>query len=151
MSEIAVYRQLRSETPLRRGTIRLVLPFTKSNRIALIGLGIATAGVILYTQLDRIVDLRLDDVVVEGAALGSLVATIGGMLTATVGCVTWARRASSGHVVSAAVLTCSAIFFVVTFGNINIHGPSAILMFVVLFGGLDAVVLFLTLGLRSKG
>jgi hypothetical protein len=122
-----------------------VLPFTKSNRVALIGLGIAAAGVILYTQLERVDGWRLGDVAAEGA----LVATIGGMLATTVGCVIWARRASSGDVVSAAVLICAAIFLAVTFGSFNVHGPSAILMFVVLLGGLDAIVLFLMLGLRA--
>ena len=73
-----------------------------------------------------------------------------GSLTAVVGSVIWARRASTSQVVWAAVLICTATVLVVSLVNVNIHGPSGILIFVVPFSVLDAIVLLLTLGLRRK-
>ena len=125
-----------------------MLRFTKSNWIALTGIAVAAVGIVLYTQLDRIADLRVSPAVLNSAALGSVAATVGGLLTVIVGSVIWARRASDAQVMSAAVLIGAAIVFLVTLVNVNIHGPSAILMFVEVFGVVDAVWLFLILGRR---
>ena len=125
-----------------------MLPFTKSNWVALTGLVVAAAGIVLYTQLDRVGDLGVSFAVLDGVALGSIVTTLCGLLTATVGSVIWARRVSTNHILSASVLICAAVVLVVSLVNVNIHNPSAILIFVIPFGVLDAGLLFLIVGLR---
>jgi hypothetical protein len=127
-----------------------MVPPTKSNWIAPTGLAIASVGVVLFMQLGRIVDLRLDLIVLNVTVLGIFAATIGGLLTATIGCVIWARRATPSQVVWAAVLICIVVLLVGFLGNINVHGPGFILIFVVGFGLLDAVLLFAELGFRPK-
>jgi hypothetical protein len=127
-----------------------MVPPTKSNWIAPTGLAIASVGVVLFMQLGRIVDLRLDLIVLNVTVLGSFVATIGGLLTATMGCVTWSRGATTRQLIWAAVSTCIVVFLVGFFGNINVHGSGFILIFVVGFGMLDAALLFTELGSRFK-
>ena len=99
----------------------------------------ASAGIVLYTQLDRIAGLRGSPAILDTAALGSMVATAGGLLTAIIGSVVWARRAPNAQVISVAVSIGAAIFYLAALVDINIHAPSAILMFVGVFGAVDAV------------
>lgn len=48
-----------------------MLALSSAKLTALIGYALAGSGMILYTQLDRIVDLRMGDLVLNAAALGS--------------------------------------------------------------------------------
>jgi hypothetical protein len=48
-----------------------MLAFSKAKRTAVTGYAFAAAGIILYAQLDRIVDLRMGDDVLNGAVVGA--------------------------------------------------------------------------------
>lgn len=106
---------------------------------------------ILFTQLDRFAGVSRSFDLLDIAAVGGMAATLLGLLTAVVGSVIWARRASTSQVVTAAVLIFTATVLIVSLVAVNIHGPSAILVFVVPFSVLDAILLLLTLGLRRGG
>jgi hypothetical protein len=113
-----------------------MLPFTRANWIALTGFTLAAAGLTLYTQLGRV---GLD--VLNVAALGSAAAIFGGFLTALVGSVIWARRTSIRWPIRVGAAIGIGSFLLSILLRSNIHGPSGILLFVVLFSVLDVVLL----------
>jgi hypothetical protein len=114
----------------------------RSGLVGLIGGCVAAMGVILFTQLGRLVDLRVNDMVFNGAVLASFVASLGGSLTALVDSVIWARRAVTQYVLRAAVSIGAATLLVGLLVNVNIHGPSAILILLIPLAVLDALLLF---------
>lgn len=101
--------------------------------MAVIGYALAAAGIALYTQLDRIGDLRMGANALNVVALSSIAATFGGFLTAIVGSVIWARRSSKHQPLKIAFLVGVGSFFLLLLVDVNIHGPSAIVMFLVPF------------------
>ena len=107
----------------------------------LAGSSVAAAGVVLYTQLGALVNLRLSSAVVDAAVMTSFGATVGGSLAALVASVVWARKALAGRVLAAAIFVGAAGLLVATLGNINVHGPSAILLFVLPFSVVDSALL----------
>jgi hypothetical protein len=62
-----------------------MLVFSRAKWTALTGYAFAATGTILYTQLDRVADLRMGHNVLNAAVVGSIAATFGGFVTATVG------------------------------------------------------------------
>ena len=110
-----------------------MLPESKAKRMAIVGYALASAGIVLYTQLDRVTDWRIGVNVLNAAALCSMAATFGGFLTAIVGSVIWARRSSKHQPLKVAFLVGVGSFFLLLLVDVNIHGPSAILMFLVPF------------------
>ncbi len=123
-----------------------MLPLTKSNSVLLTGLGVAAAGVIVYTQLWRLVDLKVSPAVLNGVALGGLTATLGGLSTMLVGSAMLARKVSTRQVVSVVVSIGAAVGLLALFGQaINVHRPSGILIFVAMFAVVDG---FLLLAIR---
>ena len=108
----------------------------------LAGSSVAAAGVVLYTQLGTLVDIRVGPAVLDAAVMASFVATLGGSLAALVASVMWARKALGRHVLAVAIVAGAAGLLVGALGNINVHGPSAILLFVLPFAVVDAVLLF---------
>ena len=68
--------------------------------------------------------------VLNGTALLSTAATLGGLLTALIGAVIWARRAPSPDVLWAVASISLLIVVLAAFVKINVHGPTAIFMFV---------------------
>ena len=99
--------------------------------MAVIGYALAAAGIVLYTQLDRIVELRMGENVLGVAVLGSMAATFGGFLTAIVGSAIWARRVPTRQPLKVDVLIGIASFLLCLAIGVNIHGASAMLMFLV--------------------
>jgi hypothetical protein len=67
-----------------------MVAFNRAKWTALTGYAFAAAGIVLYTQLDRIVDLKIGKNVLDAAAVSSMAATFGGFVTATVGSAIWA-------------------------------------------------------------
>lgn len=106
-----------------------MLTQSKAKRIAIVGYALAAVGIVLYTQLDRISDLRMGDV----ADVGSMAATFGGFLTAIVGSAIWARRSPSRQPLKIAVSIGVGTFLLCLAVDVNVHGPSALLMFLVPF------------------
>ena len=112
-----------------RSTISRMLAFSKAKWTALTGYAFAAAGIIVYTQLDRIADLRMGGNILNAAIVGSMAATFGGFVTATVGSAIWARRHLTHQPlkIAASVGAGSLLFSLIV--GVNVHGPSAILMF----------------------
>jgi uncharacterized membrane protein YesL len=107
-----------------------MLTQSRAKRIAIIGYALAAVGIVLYTQLDRIVDMRMEDVL-GVAVVSSMAATFGGFLIAIVGSVTWARRSATRQPLKIAVLIGVASLWLCLAVDVNVHGPSALLMFLV--------------------
>ena len=104
--------------------------------MAVIGFALAAPGLTLYTQLGRV---GLD--LINIAALGNAAATIGGFLVALVGSVIWARRTSIRRPITVGALIGIASLLLSLVLKSNIHGPSGILLFVVLFSVVDVATL----------
>lgn len=116
-----------------------MLAESKAKRMAIAGYALAGAGIVLYTQLGRIGDLRMGVNVLNVVALSSIAATFGGFLTAIVGSVIWARRSSKHQPLKIAFLVGVGSFFLLLLVDVNIHGPSAILMFLMPFSAVNVL------------
>jgi hypothetical protein len=120
---------------------------SRENRIAVAGNGLAGAGVVVFTQLDVIENWRFGSEVLGIAVLGSLAAILVGFVIACVGSVTWSKRTRTYKPLKIAVLIAVATFLLTRVININVHGPSGILMFVVLLSVINVFALALASGL----
>jgi hypothetical protein len=97
----------------------------------LVGISLAVLGMILFSQLGRIVNLRVSNTLLNTAAILSFSMTLLGLLGTLIGGVAWARRAPTVQVLwSAAAAGVTAILLAI-FGDINVHESTFILMFVV--------------------
>jgi hypothetical protein len=123
-----------------------MLAFTRAKWAALSGYAIAAAGIILYTQLDRIVDLKMGGSVLNVAAAGSMAATFGGFVTATIGSAIWARRNLTREPLKIAASIAVGSLFLSLIVGVNVHGPSAILMLLVLFSVVNVLALLVSGG-----
>jgi hypothetical protein len=104
-----------------------------AKRVAIGGYALAAAGIVLYTQLDRIVDLRMGEGALGGAVLSSMAATFLGFVAAVVGSAIWARRSATRQPLKVAVLIGVGSLLLCLSVGVNLHGPSALLMFLVPF------------------
>jgi uncharacterized membrane protein YesL len=116
-----------------------MLPKSKAKWMAIVGYALAGVGIVLYTQLDRIVELRSGTNVLDTAAFSSIAATFGGFLAAIVGSVVWARRSSTRRPLKIAFLVGVGSFLLCLGVDVNVHGPSAILMFLVPFSVINVL------------
>ena len=117
-----------------------MLTQSRAKRVAMIGYALAASGILLYTQLDRIVDWRIGIDVLNAAALCSIAATFGGFLTAIVGSAIWARKSPTRQPLKIAVLIVVGSFLLCLLTGVNVHGPSAMLMFLVPFSFVNVFV-----------
>ena len=101
--------------------------------MAIIGYGFAAAGILLYTQLDRIENWRIGLHILNAAALSSMVATFGGFLVSIVGSAIWARRSPTHQPLKIAIAIGIVSILLCLLVSVNVHGPSAMLMFLVPF------------------
>jgi hypothetical protein len=85
--------------------------------------------------------------VLNAASELSLAAIAAGLCTAAVGSVMWARKARRTHILIAAIGVGTAAYLSSLF-PVNIHGPGAPVLFVILVVGLDAALLLLVLVAR---
>ena len=99
--------------------------------MAVIGYTLAATGIVLYTQLDRIVNLRMGENVLCVAVISSMAATFGGFVIAIVCSAIWARRGPTRQLLKVAVLIGIGSFVLCLVVGVNVHGPSAMLMFLV--------------------
>src|SRR5215831_20511255 len=106
---------------------------TAAKWTALIGYALSGTGVVLFSQLDRIENLSAGHEFLNATSIASLVMTCGGFVTAIVGSVMWARRTPTTKPFKIAGLIGVASLFLSLVVRVNVHGPSAILMFIVLF------------------
>lgn len=122
-----------TSTQTKQSTIPHMLPESKARWMAIVGYALAGLGIALYTQLDRIVESRSGRNVVDIAALSSVAATFVGFLVAIVGSVIWARRSSTRRPLKIAFLVGVGSFLLCLGVDVNVHGPSAILIFLAPF------------------
>jgi hypothetical protein len=116
--------------------------------LILVGLSASVLGIMLYFQLGRIVDLRVGFDVLSTAAILSLCRTPLGLLAAVIGGLTWACRAQLVYLLLAAASVGIVAFLLAELVNINIHGPTAIFIFVIFAGALFCVLILLIAAVR---
>ena len=109
--------------------------------MALTGYASAAAGIVLYTLLERVVELKLGDTVLNVAVLISLAATLGGFVTAIVGSAIWARNTTSRQPLKIAAMIAVGSILLCLAVNVNVHGSSAMLIFLVPFCVVNVVSL----------
>ena len=115
------------------------------------GIWASALGIILYTQLGRIEEAAhsLGVPWVLGVFVDiSLVATVGGLLCALTGGVIWGRRAPLNQVPVAAAIVALVGFLLSKFVNVNMHGPTAIFVFVIPAAAAMAVLFVLITVIR---
>ena len=105
-------------------------------------------GVVLYSQMGTIVELRVELWVLNAAAMTSFAMTALGSLITLTGGVYWARRAPSVQVITSGVSAGLAVVLVACFVDINVHGPTAMLIFVEIVGAIGSVVMLSIAGAR---
>jgi hypothetical protein len=112
-----------------------------SRRLFLIGGWAAFLGVILYVLLGS---LSRNVYILDAIAVLSLSMTFLGLLALIAGGVMWAWRGSVAWTLMFALAVGGVGLLVAEYGDINVHEPTAILMFVVLaavaVGGLFGLI-----------
>lgn len=120
-------------------------------RLAGIGMSAAFFGIVLYFLLGSI---SRNIVVLDAAVILSLSMTLLGLLAALTGGLIWAWRASIVWLLISATVIGGPGFLLAEFGNFNVHGPDAILVFVVLtalgIGGLFLLIAGLRFALSRR-
>ena len=119
-----------------------MLANSRAKWTALAGYAFAAAGIILYTQLDRILNL-MGESVLNSAVFGSMAATFGGFIAATVGSVIWARRTPTHAPLKIAISVGVGSLFLLMMVDVNVHGPSGILMFLFPFSVINVLSLLI--------
>lgn len=104
--------------------------------VILVGGFVAALGVMAFCFID--------------AGFFGLVTSLSGSLTALAASTVWARNADTQYVLRAAVFVGLASLLIIFFVSVNIHGRSAIIMFIAPLGILDSVVLFCTFFSRES-
>jgi hypothetical protein len=123
-----------------------MVAFSRAKWTALTGYAFAAAGIVLYTQLDRIVGLRLGKNVLDAAAVSSIAATLGGFVAATVGSAIWARQTPSRQPLKIAIYVGVGSVFLSLIVGWNIHGPGVMLWFLVMFSVINVLTLLVASG-----
>jgi hypothetical protein len=115
-----------------------------SHRFILFGSYSAIFGVILYSLLGSIVSSSINVYVLDAVVAISVSSTILGLLALIVGGVIWAWKASMVWLLLSTIVVGTIGLLAAEFGDLNIHGPADILMFVLLavvaIGGLFGLV-----------
>ena len=91
----------------------------RSLRVALIGLIVAGLGTTLYLLLFNVIDLKPSPAMLNAYVALSIAMSLGGLVTALVGAVTWARRAPRRHVLLAVAAISLVGVLLVIFGNVK--------------------------------
>jgi hypothetical protein len=123
-----------------------MLTQSRAKAMATIGYALAALGILLYSQLDRIVDLRLGENVLDAVVASSFAATFRGFLTAIVGSAIWARRTPTRQPLKIAVLIGVGTFLLSLAVGVNLHGPSAMLFFAVPFSVVNVLSVLVASG-----
>jgi hypothetical protein len=109
--------------------------------LILVGTLMTAFGLVLYSQMGTIVELRVALWVLNAAAMTSFAMTALGSLITLTGGVYWARRAPSVQVITSGASAGLAVVLVAYFVDINVHGPTAMLIFVEIVGAFGSVVM----------
>ena len=119
-----------------------------ARRSILIGISVSVLGIILNFQLDRIANLRMNFMVLNAAAILSIFMTVIGLLSVLIGVVAWAWRAPLFYLMFAGLSVGVLAFFVAELVNINVHGPTALFMFIYLAGMLGCALILSVAAIR---
>jgi hypothetical protein len=114
-----------------------------ARRSGFVGISASFFGIILYSQLGRVVDLRVGLWAVNFTVILSLSLTLLGLLAILVAGITWAWRAPVTQLLPAGLCGGIAALGLVEFADINVHGPTAVLMPVVCVISLGSVLMLL--------
>jgi len=112
------------------------------------GSAASVLGMILFSQLGNIANLRASGAVLNGSAILSISLTLLGLLATLIGCVAWARRAPVSQALQVGFVTGVATLLLAALVNINVHGPTAIFLFVVLAGVIGSASILIVAGGR---
>jgi len=125
-----------------------MLNFTPGRSLIWVGILATAFGVVLYSQMDAVVELRVGLWVLNAAAMTSFAMTGLGLLSTLTGGVIWARRAPPVHVFTSGVLAGLAVVLVALLVDINVHGPTAMLILVEIAGAVGSIVMLSIAGIR---
>jgi len=119
-----------------------------ARRLVGIGLSVAFLGIVLYFLLFLLGSGSGSSVVPEAIAILSLSMTLLGLLAALIGGLIWAWRASVVWLFVFAMVFGGPGLLLAEFGQFNVHGPDAVLIFVVLAALAIGGLFLLMAGLR---
>jgi hypothetical protein len=122
------------------------MAFSRAKWTAVTGYALAAAGILLFTQLDRIANLRMGDNVLDAAVIGSMASTFVGFATATVASAIWARRVPTRQPLKIAACVGAGSILLSLIVGVNVHGPSVMLMFLVMFSVINVLTLLVASG-----
>jgi prolipoprotein diacylglyceryltransferase len=120
--------------------------FKRAKSIAFIGYALAATGTLLFTQIERIQNLRLGSAPCGFFVGAGMAAFFGGFATAIVGSAIWARRTPARQPLKIAASIAAASLLITFAVGINVHGPSVILMFVVILSMVNVVSVLIASG-----
>jgi hypothetical protein len=106
-----------------------------------IGVAAAVLGIVLYSQLDAIENFRVSLAVLNSAAILSISLTLLGLLTALAGGLIWAYRAPLASAAFSGISVGAVAYLLAHLVKINVHGPSAAFLFVILAGALGSLLI----------
>jgi hypothetical protein len=151
MREIDSVRHFMPESPSDMARYNVpMFRLIRSLRVAIIGLIVAGLGITLYLLLFNVIDLKPSPAMLNAYVALSIAMTLGGLGTALVGTVTWARRAPRRHVFLAAASISLVGVLLVVFVNVNIHDQTAILMFVIMAAVVGVGLLLITMFVERR-
>jgi hypothetical protein len=119
-----------------------------ARRLLLIGTTATALGIILEFSLDGIVDARLGLSFLNVASTVSLSMTILGLVSVLIGGAIWACHAPLAYLPLAGFSAAILVFVLAEVVQINIHGWTGILMFVVLAGSVGCVLILVIAAVR---
>jgi hypothetical protein len=117
-------------------------------RLLMVGAAMAAAGVALYLSLDWIGLTTRNLVLLHTSAVTSIGLTIFGLLAALIGGAMAAWKAEPKWTFVSAIVLALLTALLGKIVNINVHGPSAIVVLLVLAGGVGATMLFVLAMIR---
>lgn len=116
--------------------------------LILAGTLVAAFGIALYSQLGQIGELGLGLAVLNAAAMISFAMTGLGLLSTLTGSVYWARSAPLVQVLVSGTSAGLVVVLLARFVDINIHGPTAMLIFVEMAGAIGSIVVLSIAAIR---
>jgi hypothetical protein len=109
--------------------------------LVIVGTLTAVLAMILYSQLGRVANLHVSLTTLNAAAILGISMTLLGLLGTLIGSVVWARRAPLSHVLGLGASEGIVAFLLAVSVDINIHGPTAIVILVVFAGAIGCVAI----------
>lgn len=124
---------------------------TRAKWLVTSGVLVTSLGIVFYSQLEQIVEVSRSPNTVNAAAILSFTATILGLLLALAGSALWASTAPLARVFVSGVSVATLAILLIVLVNVNVHGPTALFLFVIPAAIVCAALLLLKATSRYLG